>query len=106
MVVYLLFIFFVGIVLLNLLIAQMNKTYENIEKEVRREYYYTLARVLSRYRKSMGPLPSKRFLTISENCICTVRIVHCLYCKCVPCVSARGDIELMLSDIRMLAHIQ
>ena len=72
MVVYLLFIFFVGIVLLNLLIAQMNKTYENIEKEVRREYYYTLARVLSRYRKSMGPLPSKRFLTISENCICTV----------------------------------
>ena len=66
MIAYLVFLFFVIVVLLNVLIAQMSKTYEDTAEGVNTKYYQALARHLNRYRQDLGELPYRQYLLISK----------------------------------------
>ena len=61
---YIVFLFFLVIVLINLLIAQMTLTYEQIATEVEIEYYIALANTLESYRYALGRFPFRRFLPL------------------------------------------
>ena len=63
---YLVFLFFVIVVLLNVLIAQMTKTYEDTTEEVNTKYYQALARHLARFRRNLGKFPYRQYLLISK----------------------------------------
>ena len=66
MIAYLVFLFFVIVVLLNVLIAQMSKTYEDTAEGVNTKYYQALARHLNRYRQDLGELPYRQYLLIGR----------------------------------------
>ena len=67
MIVYLSFLFFVIVVLINVLIAQISKTYEDTTEEVNTKYYQALARHLKRYKQdTQKKFPYRQYLIISK----------------------------------------
>ena len=67
MIAYLVFLFFVIVVLLNVLIAQISKTYEDTTEEVKTKYYQALARHLARFRQNLrNKFPYRQYLLIGK----------------------------------------
>ena len=69
MVAYLLFLVFVVIVLLNVLIAQMNKSYEDTTHLSEVRYYQALARTLARINLARGPSKARKYLIMGEQLV-------------------------------------